>query len=66
MQQQAPSGQAGSGWRGDPLEEVLERFAESSGRARDFAGVLHGSLSKACAAVGHLAYNDVAEERTHS
>ncbi|WP_031486611.1 hypothetical protein [Streptomyces bicolor] len=47
--------------RGEPLDEVLERFTESSGRARDFAGGLHGNLSTAHSAVGHLAYNEASE-----
>ncbi|MBZ9638039.1 hypothetical protein, partial [Streptomyces sp. PSKA30] len=50
-----------SDYRGEPLDGVLQRFAESSGRARDLAGDLHGNLSKAHAAVGHLAYNDAPE-----
>jgi hypothetical protein len=36
-----------SDYRGEPLDEVLERFAQSSGRARDLAGELHGNVSKA-------------------
>ncbi|MFD3622327.1 hypothetical protein ACFWWT_45685 [Streptomyces sp. NPDC058676] len=50
-----------SDYRGEPLDEVLERFTQSSGRARDLAGDLHGNLSKAHSAVGHLAYNDASE-----
>ncbi|WP_314223539.1 hypothetical protein [Streptomyces zaehneri] len=48
-------------YRGEPLDEVMERFTESSGRARDLAGGLHGNLSTAHSAVGHLAYNEASE-----
>ncbi|MFE2102581.1 hypothetical protein [Streptomyces sp. NPDC059468] len=48
--------------RGEPLDEVLERFTQSSSRARDLAGDLHGNLSKVHAAVGHLAYNHAPEQ----
>ncbi|MBT2509424.1 hypothetical protein J7I98_26800 [Streptomyces sp. ISL-98] len=50
-----------SDYRGEPLDEVLERFTQSSGKARDLAGELHGSLSKAHAAVGRIAYDDAPE-----
>ncbi|MEU9015730.1 hypothetical protein AB0D12_39900 [Streptomyces sp. NPDC048479] len=48
--------------RGEPLDEVLERFTESSGRARELAGDLHGNLSKAHSAIGHVAYKEAPEE----
>ncbi len=50
-------------YRGKPLDEVLERFSQSSGRARDLAGDLHGNLSKAHSAVGYVAYNETPEEQ---
>ncbi|MGW1564471.1 hypothetical protein ACWCQ1_49805 [Streptomyces sp. NPDC002144] len=50
-----------SDYRGEPLDEVIERFTDSSDRARDLAGGLHGNLSAAHSAVGHLAYNEAAE-----
>ncbi|MEV7394080.1 hypothetical protein [Streptomyces sp. NPDC091215] len=50
-----------SDYRGEPLDDVMERFTESSGRARDLAGGLHGNLSTAHSAVGHLAYNEASE-----
>ncbi|WP_128381589.1 hypothetical protein [Streptomyces cavernae] len=49
--------------RGEPLDDVLKRFTESSGRARDLAGDLHGNLSRAHWAVGHLAYKEMPEEQ---
>jgi hypothetical protein len=52
-----------SDYRGEPLDEVLQRFTQSSGKARDLAGELHGTLGKAYAAAGHLAYNDAADEQ---
>ncbi|MCX4598451.1 hypothetical protein OG819_55975 [Streptomyces sp. NBC_01549] len=52
-----------SDYRGEPLDEVLERFTEASGRARDLAGDLHGTLSRAHSAVGHLAYKEMPEEQ---
>ncbi|MFF4733298.1 hypothetical protein ACFY3M_50500 [Streptomyces mirabilis] len=50
-----------SDYRGEPLDEVIERFAEASGRARDLAGDLNGNLSKAYSAVGRLAYKEASE-----
>ncbi|MFF6993261.1 hypothetical protein [Streptomyces sp. NPDC010273] len=43
-------------YRGEPLDEVIERFTEWCGRSMDLAGGLNGTLSKAHSAVGHLAY----------
>ncbi|MFD7409736.1 hypothetical protein ACFV7R_45745 [Streptomyces sp. NPDC059866] len=57
------SGRLMSDYRGEPLDEVLERFALSSGRARDLAGDLHGNLSKAHSAIGHVAYKEAPEEQ---
>lgn len=34
-----------SDYRGEPLDEVLERFTQSSGGAWDLAGALHGNVS---------------------
>jgi hypothetical protein len=50
-------------YRGEPLDEVIERFTQSSGRARDLAGGLNGTLSKAHSVVGHLAYKETPEEQ---
>lgn len=50
-----------SDYRGEPLDDVMQRFTESSGRARDLAGDLHGNLTKAHSAAGHLAYDEAAE-----
>ncbi|MFF7987184.1 hypothetical protein ACFZDK_50320 [Streptomyces sp. NPDC007901] len=50
-----------SDYRGELLDEVMERLTESSGRARDLAGGLHGNLSTAHSTVGHLAYNEASE-----
>ncbi|MFB8000392.1 hypothetical protein ACFC4G_47550 [Streptomyces sp. NPDC056002] len=50
-----------SDYRGEPLDEVLQRFTESSGRAWDLAGCLHGQVSKAHLAVGYLAHSAASE-----
>ncbi|TLS45662.1 hypothetical protein FE633_12865 [Streptomyces montanus] len=52
-----------SDYRGEPLDEVLERFSQSSGRARDLAGDLHSNLSRAYSAVGYVAYKETPEEQ---
>ncbi|MEU3620685.1 hypothetical protein ABZ725_51900 [Streptomyces sp. NPDC006872] len=52
-----------SDYRGEPLDEVFERFSQASGRARDLAGDLHGNLSKAYSAVGSVAYKETLEEQ---
>jgi hypothetical protein len=52
-----------SDYRGEPLDEVLERFTQSSGRARDLAGDLHSNLNKAYSAVGYVAYKEATEEQ---
>ncbi|MGW2827089.1 hypothetical protein ACWC24_39865 [Streptomyces sp. NPDC001443] len=49
--------------RGEPLDEVIARFTQSSGRARDLAGDLNATLAKAYSAVGHLAYKEAPEEQ---
>ena len=49
-------------YRGEPLDEVIERFTELCGRSMDLAGGLNGTLSKAHSAVGHLAYKETPEE----
>ena len=50
-------------YRGEPLDEVIERFTELCGRSVDLAGGLNGTLSKAHSAVGHLAYKETPEEQ---
>lgn len=50
-------------YRGEPLDEVIERFTELCGRSVDLAGGLNGTLSKAHSAVGHLAYRETPEEQ---
>ncbi|MEV0227140.1 hypothetical protein [Streptomyces sp. NPDC050704] len=45
-----------SDFRGEPLDEVLERFTEHSAAAQDLAGGLANKLSKTHSAVGDLAY----------
>ncbi|MEU8478114.1 hypothetical protein [Streptomyces hygroscopicus] len=50
-----------SDYRGEPLDEVLRRFTESSAAAKDLAGALHGRLSTAHSAVGHVAYREEPE-----
>ncbi|MFF4699996.1 hypothetical protein [Streptomyces chattanoogensis] len=51
-----------SDYRGEPLEDVLQRFNQSSGRARVLARELNNHLSEAYSAVGHLAYKDVPDK----
>ncbi|MFC8669025.1 hypothetical protein [Streptomyces sp. NPDC057199] len=51
-----------SDFRGEPLDEVLRRFTESSVAAQGLAGGLNDTLSKAYSAAGHLAYNETPEE----
>ncbi|MFJ2885477.1 hypothetical protein ACIO53_05505 [Streptomyces sp. NPDC087305] len=45
-------------YRGEPLDEVIERFTELCGRSVDLADGLNGTLSKAHSAVGRLVYNE--------
>lgn len=52
-----------SDYRGEPLDDVLQRFTESSAAAKDLAGALHGRLSTAHSAVGHVAYKEEPEEQ---
>ncbi|WP_159063249.1 hypothetical protein [Streptomyces scabiei] len=52
-----------SDYRGEPLDEVLERFTQSSGRARELAGDLHGNLNKAYSAIGYIAYKEAPEDQ---
>ncbi|MET9359050.1 hypothetical protein ABZY14_40035 [Streptomyces sp. NPDC006617] len=47
-----------SDYRGESLDDVLQRFTESSGKAKELAGALHGRLSTAYSAIGHVAYKD--------
>ncbi|NEC33849.1 hypothetical protein [Streptomyces rubrogriseus] len=49
--------------RREPLDDVLQRFTESSDAAKDLAGALHGRLSKAYSAIGHVAYKEEPVER---
>ncbi|MFM9500060.1 hypothetical protein ACKI1Q_41605 [Streptomyces galilaeus] len=52
-----------SDYRGEPLDDVLQRFTESTGKAKDLAGALHGRLSTAHSAIGHVAYKEKPEEQ---
>ncbi|MGW7071858.1 hypothetical protein ACWGII_30650 [Streptomyces sp. NPDC054855] len=52
-----------SDYRGEPLGDVLQRFTESSGKAKDLAGALHGRLNTAHSAIGHVAYKEEPEEQ---
>jgi len=54
-------GRLRSDYRGEPLDDVLEQFTQSSGRARDLAGGLHGNVRKAHSAIGHVAYKETPE-----
>ncbi|WP_157855829.1 hypothetical protein [Streptomyces aureocirculatus] len=47
-----------SDYRGEPLDDALQRFTESCGKAKDLASALHGRLSTALSAIGHIAYKD--------
>lgn len=49
--------------RGEPLDEVIERFTELCGRSMDLAGGLNGTLSKAHSVVGYLAYKETPDEQ---
>lgn len=52
-----------SDYRGEPLDDVLQRFTESSDAAKDLAGALHGRLSTAHSAIGRVAYREEPEEQ---
>jgi hypothetical protein len=52
-----------SDYRGEPLDDVLQRFTESSDAAKDLAGALHGRLSTAYSAIGRVAYKETPEEQ---
>ncbi|MFF0695152.1 hypothetical protein ACFYU4_21330 [Streptomyces tendae] len=47
-----------SSYRGEPLDDVLQRFTESSDAARDLAGELHGQGSTAYSAIGRVVYKE--------
>uniref|UniRef100_A0AAU2UXD8 Uncharacterized protein n=1 Tax=Streptomyces sp. NBC_00003 TaxID=2903608 RepID=A0AAU2UXD8_9ACTN len=47
-----------SDYRGEPLDDVLQRFTESSDAAKDLAGALHGRLNTTYSAIGRVAYKD--------
>ncbi|MGV9898513.1 hypothetical protein [Streptomyces tendae] len=47
-----------SGYRGEPLDDVLQRFTESSDAAKDLAGELHGQVNTAYSALGRAAYKE--------
>ena len=44
--------------RSEPLDDVLQCFAESSDAAKDLAGALHGRLNTAYSAIGRVAYKE--------
>ncbi|WP_033314629.1 hypothetical protein RFN58_00250 [Streptomyces iakyrus] len=52
-----------SDYRGEPLDEVLQRFTESSDAAKDLVGALHGRLGTAYSAIGRVAYGEEPEEQ---
>ncbi|MGC4976902.1 hypothetical protein ACLQ2D_28800 [Streptomyces sp. DT199] len=52
-----------SDYWGEPLDDVLQRFTESSDEAKDLAGALHGKLSTAHSAIGHVAYKETPGEQ---
>ncbi|MDG9709589.1 hypothetical protein [Streptomyces sp. DH10] len=52
-----------SDYRREPLDDVLQRFTEASGNAKDLAGALHGRLSTAHSAIGHVAYKEEPAEQ---
>ncbi|MET7719164.1 hypothetical protein [Streptomyces sp. NPDC005407] len=58
VQQLQDKGLLRSDSRGEPLDEVLDRFMESSDAAKDLPGALHGRLSTARSAIGYVAYKD--------
>lgn len=50
--------------RGEPLEDLLQRFTESSDAATDLAGAFLGRPSTAYSAIGHVAYKGTPESRS--
>ncbi|MDX3696930.1 hypothetical protein PV726_43155 [Streptomyces europaeiscabiei] len=62
VQQLQDKGLLMSDYRGEPLDDVLQRFTESSDAAKDLAGALHGRLSTAYSAIGRVAYREEPEE----
>ncbi|MFE6904029.1 hypothetical protein ACFVFJ_45740 [Streptomyces sp. NPDC057717] len=50
-----------SDFRGEPLDEVLDRFTEYSVASQDLAGEVVNKLSKTYSAVGYLAYKETPE-----
>ena len=50
-------------YRGEPLDEVLQRFLESSDAGKDQAGQLHSGLATAHSALGHVAYKETPDEQ---
>jgi hypothetical protein len=50
-------------YRGEPLDDVLQRYTEASDAAKDLAGGLHRRLSTAHSAIGHVAYKEGSEEQ---
>ncbi|MFF0706480.1 hypothetical protein ACFYVC_39985 [Streptomyces tendae] len=57
-QQLQDKGQLMNDYRGEPLDDVLQRFTESFEAAKDLAGELHGQLSTAYSAIGRVAYKE--------
>ncbi|WP_220451647.1 hypothetical protein [Streptomyces anthocyanicus] len=66
VQQLQDKGQLMSDYRGEPLDDVLQRFTESSDAAKDLAGELHGQLSTAYSAIGRVAYKEQPAEQQSS
>jgi hypothetical protein len=58
VQQLHDKDQLMSDYRGEPLDDILQRFTESSDAAKDLAGALHGQLSTAYSAIGRVAYKE--------
>ncbi|CAM5710769.1 hypothetical protein [Streptomyces griseorubiginosus] len=63
VQQLQNRGRLMSDSRGEPFDDVLQRFTESSAAAKDLVGALHGRLNTAYSAIGHVAYKDGPEEQ---
>ncbi|MDX3321173.1 hypothetical protein PV415_30140 [Streptomyces sp. ME03-5684b] len=63
VQQLQDKGQLMSDYRGEPRDDVLQRFTQSSDAAKDLAGALHGQLSTAYSAIGRVAYKEQPAEQ---
>ncbi|MGW7571909.1 hypothetical protein ACWGJV_37285 [Streptomyces tendae] len=63
VQQLQDRGQLMSDYRGEPLDDVLQQFTQSSDAAKDLGGELHGQLSTAYSAIGRVAYKEQPAEQ---